>query len=117
MYVINADGYKSIGSHWIASYVNNNNNRRAAHNAIYFHSFGVEHIKKQIKKLIGNKNIITNVYRIQAYDSIICGYFSIGFVDFMLKGKTLLDYTNLFSLSDDKKNDKIILNYFQWVKR
>ena len=46
LYVINADGYKSIGSHWIASYVNNNNNRRAAHNAIYFHSFGVEHIKK-----------------------------------------------------------------------
>ena len=116
MYVINADGYKSIGSHWIASYVNNNNNRRAAHNAIYLQSFWVEHIKKQIKKLIGNKNIITNVYRIQAYDSIICGYFSIGFVDFMLKGKTLLDYTNLFSLSDDK-NDKIILNYFQWVKR
>ena len=112
MYVINADGCKSIGSHWIASYVNNNNNRRASHKAIYFHSFGVEHIKKQIKKLIGNKNIITNVYRIQEYDSIICGYFSIGFVDFMLKGKTLLDYTNLFSLSDDK-NDKIILNYFQ----
>ena len=117
MYVINVDGYKSIGSHWIVSYVNNNNNRRASHNAIYFDSFGVEHIKKQIKKLIGNKNIITNVYRIQEYDSTICGYFSIGFVDFMLKGKTLLDYTNLLSLSDYKNNNKIILNYFQWVKR
>ena len=113
MYVINVDGYKSIASHWIVSYANNNNNRRASHNAIYFDSFGVEHIKKQIKKLIGKKNIITNVYRIQEYDSIICGYFSIGFVDFMLKGKTLLDYTNLFSLSDYKNNNKVILNYFQ----
>ena len=60
---------------------------------------------------MGNKNIITNIYRIQAYDSIMCGYFCIGFVDFMLKGKSLLDYTNLFSLNE--KNDKIILKYFR----
>ena len=60
---------------------------------------------------MGNKNIITNIYRIQAYDSIMCGYFCIGFVDFMLKGKSLLDYTNL--LSPNEKNDKIILKYFQ----
>ena len=43
-------------------------------NIIYFDSFGVEHIqKKKKKKLIGNKNIITNIYRIQANDSIVCG--------------------------------------------
>ena len=52
-------------------------------------------------------------YRIQAYDSIMCGYFCIGFIDFMLKGKSLLEYTNLFSPNEYKKNDRIILTYFQ----
>ena len=66
---------------------------------------------------IGNKNIIKNNYRIQAYDSIICGYFCTGFIDFMLKGKSLLDYTNLFSPNDYEKNDKIIVKYFQYLKR
>ena len=91
----------------------NNNNRRAFYDAIYFDSFGVEHIPKEIKKFIGNKNILTNIYRIQAYDSLMCGYFCSGFIDFLLKGKILLDYTNLFSPNDYEKNDKIILKYFQ----
>ena len=77
-----------------------------AENVTYFDSFGVEHIPKEIKKFIGNKNIITNIYRIQAYDSIMCGYFCIGFIDFMLKGKSLLEYTNLFSPNEYKKNEK-----------
>ena len=47
-----------------------------------------------------NKNIITKIYKRQAYNSVMCGYFSIGFIDFMLKIKSLLDYTNLFSPSD-----------------
>ena len=59
--------------------------------------FWVEHIPKEIKKIIGKKNIITNIHRIQAYDSIMCGYFCIGFIDFMLKGKSLFDYKNVFS--------------------
>ena len=59
-----------------------------------------------------NKNIIKNIYRIQAYDLIICRYFCIGFVDFMLKGKSFLDYTNLFSPNEYEKNDKITLKYF-----
>ena len=84
-----------------------------AENVTYFDSFGVEHIPKEIRKFIRNKNIITNIYRIQAYDSIMCGYFCIGFIDFMLKGKSLLEYTNLFSPNEYKKNDKIILKYFQ----
>ena len=82
-------------------------------NVIYFNSFGVEHIPKTIKKFIGNKNMITNIYKIQTHNSIMCGYFCVGFIDFMLKGKSLLDYTNLFPPSDYERNDKIILKYFQ----
>ena len=65
---------------------------------IYFDSFVAEHIRKEIKTFINynNKNITTNIFRIQMYDSIMCGYFCIGFIDFMLKGKTLTEYTNLF---------------------
>ena len=91
----------------------NDNNRRASFDAIYFDSLGVEHIPKEIKKMIGNKNIITNIYRIQVYNSIMCECFYIGFIDFMLKGKSLLDYTNLFYPNDYENNNKIILKYFQ----
>ena len=89
-YVINLDEFKSIGLAW---YVN-------ANIIVYFDSFGVEHIPNEITKFIGNKNIITNMYGIQVYDLIMCGYFCIGFFDFMLKGKSLLDYTNFFSPND-----------------
>ena len=68
--------------------------------------------QKKLKKYIGNKNIITNIYRIQEFDSIMCGYFCIGFIDFMLKGKILLEYTNMFTPEDYENNDKIILKYF-----
>ena len=105
-YIINLDEIKSIGTHWIALCVNRNN-------VTYFDSFGVENITIEITKFIGNKIIIANIYRIQAYNSIIRGYFCIGFIDFMLKGKGLLDYTNLFSPMEYEENDKIILKYFQ----
>ena len=105
-YIINIDGYESIGTHWIALYLN-------ANKIVYIDSFGVQHIPKEIKKIVGNKNVITNIYRIQAYDSIMCGYFCIGFIDFTLKGKSLLDYTNLFSPNNYEKNDKITVKYFQ----
>ena len=82
-------------------------------NVTYFESFGVEHIPKEIKTFIGNKNIKAIIVRIQAYDSVMCGYFCIGFIDFMLAGKTLTDFTNLFSPNIFKKNDCIILNYFK----
>ena len=71
----------------IALYTNGKNN------SIHFDSFRVERIPKEIKKFIDNKNIVTNVYRIEAYDSYRCGYFCIGFINFMLKAKSLLDYT------------------------
>ena len=94
-YVINLDKYHDIGTHWVAFYVNNKI-------VTYFDSFGVEHIPKEIMKFIARKNIITNIYRIQAYDSIMCGYFCIGFINFMFNGKSLTDYTNLFSPNDLK---------------
>ena len=94
-YVINLDGYY-IGTHWIASYVLNNY-------VTYFDSFGVEHTPKDIKAFISNKNIKTNIFRMQAYDSIMCKHFCIGFIDFMLAGKTLTDFTNLFSPNNFKK--------------
>ena len=77
-----------------------------------FNSFGVEHVPKQIETFIKNKNIKTNIFRIQAYDSVMCGYFCIGFIDFMFKGKTLTEYTNLFSPNNFEKNDDIILKHF-----
>ena len=104
-YGINLDEYHDIGTHWIALYVNNKI-------VTYFDSFGVEHIPKEIIKFINRKELITNIYRIQAYDSIVCSYFCIGFIKFMFNGKSLTDYTNLFSPNDFNKNDDIILKYF-----
>ena len=86
-YVINLDEYHDIGTHWVALHVNNKI-------ITYFDSFGVEHIPKEIMKFIALKKIITNIYRIQAYDSIMRGYFCIGFINFMFNGKSLTDYTN-----------------------
>ena len=94
--VINLDEYSDIGTHWIALY--------ALNNVIYFDSYGVEHIpKKQNKKVIRNKYIKANIFRIQAYHSIRCSYFSIGFIDFMLTGKRLTGFTNLFPSNKLKK--------------
>ena len=104
VYVINLDEYSDIGTHWVALYVQNN--------VTYFDSFGVGHIPKEIKTFINrplsfvlcpplrdalqNKNITTNIFRIQEYDLIICGYFCIGFIDFMLAGKIVTEFTNIF---------------------
>ena len=97
---------------------------------VCFDSFGVEHIPKEINKFIRSKElrakalgsavghavrseIKSNIFRIQAYDSIMCGYFCIEFINYMLKGKTLLDYTNLFSPNNFKKNDQVIKRIFK----
>ena len=84
-----------------------------AENVTYFDSFGVEHIPQVIRKFIGKKNVKTNINRIQAYDPIMSGYFCIGLIDFMLKGKRFFGYTNLFSPNDYEKNDNIIVKHFQ----
>ena len=107
VYVINLDEHFDIGTHWVPLYVQN------IKNFIYFDCFGVEHIPKEVKVSLHNKNITTNIFRLQAYNNfIMCGYFCNGFIDFMLMGKTLTEYTNLFSPNNLKKNDSIILNYF-----
>ena len=101
-YLINLDDLD-----WVALYVNNKT-------IIYFDSFGVEHIPKEIIKFISNneqsssakarnKKIITNIYRIQPYDSIMCGYFCLEFINFMFDGNSLTDYTNIFSPNHLKK--------------
>ena len=100
-YVINLDEYEDAGTHWIALYVKNKK-------VVYFDSFGVGHVPKEIIKFIKNKDIIPNIFRLQAYDSIMYGYFCIKFIDYMFDDKTLIDYTDLFPSHDFKKNDKII---------
>ena len=112
-YVINLDEYENTGTHWVSLFVKPKytTESSSSERTIYFDSFGVEHIPKEINKFINNdttksnslERIKSNIFRIQAYDSIMCGCFSIEFINYMLKGKTLLDYTNLFSPNDLKK--------------
>ena len=64
-------------------------------------------------KVIGKKNIKTNIFRMLDYDSIMCGYFCILFIEFILNNKTLTDFTNLFSSNDFFKNNEIIKMYFK----
>ena len=68
--------------------------------------------QKEIIKLIGNKNTITNIYRIQVYVSIMFRYFCIGFIDFMLKGQSLFEYANSFSPNDYG----MIMEFKRWKK-
>ena len=115
-YVINLDEYENTGTHWVSLFVK-------PKYTVYFDSFGVEYIPKKINKFIGNeqsssakvrnKKIKASIFRIQVYDSIMCGYFCVKFINYMLKGKTLLDYTNLFSPNDFKKNDRVIKRIFK----
>ena len=104
-YVISLDEYADLGTHWIALFCNRNE-------IVYFDSFGVEHVPEEIKEYVGNKNIMANIFRVQSNNSVMCGYVCIGFIDFMLAGKKLTDYTSLFSPHDFKKKDDIILSYF-----
>ena len=104
-HAINLDHSENTGTHWIVIFMKNNE-------VIYFDSFDVEYIPKEIIEKIGNKNIKTNIFRIQENNSIMCGYFCILLIEYMLNNKTLTDFTNLFSPSNFKKNDKIIKRYF-----
>ena len=80
---------------------------------VYFDSFGVKYVAKEIKEFVGNKNIKSNTFRVQANNSVICGYFCIGFMYFMFASKTLINFTNLLRPYDFEKDDSIILSYFK----
>ena len=103
-YVINLDEHSDTGTHWVALFCNRNE-------IVYFDSFGVESIPEEIKEFIGNRKIKANIFRTQTNNSVICGYFCIGFIDFMLAGKKLTDFDN--SPYDFDKNDQIILSHFK----
>ena len=105
-YVTNLNYSKNTGTHWVVIFVKKDE-------VIYFDIFGAEHISEEILKAIGNKNIKSNIFRIQSYDSVMCGYFCILLFEFSLKNKTLTDFTNLFSPWNFKKIDEIIERYFQ----
>ena len=75
---------------------------------IYFESFAVEHAPKQIKKFIGHKKPKITIFRIQADNSIMCGYICIGFIGFMFENKSWIDFTSLSSPYDFKKKKKIL---------
>ena len=105
-YVINLDEYENTGTHCVALFVK-------PKYKVHFDSFGIEHIPKEIEHAIGNKKIKANIFRIQAYDSIMCGYFCIEFINYMFDGKILIDFTSLFSPYDFKKNDEIIKRIFK----
>ena len=98
--------YADVGTHWIALFCNRNE-------IVYFDSLGVEHVPEEVKEFIGNKNIKVNMFWVQANNSVMCRYFSIGFIDFMLAVKKFNDFTNLFSPYDFEKNDTLILAYFK----
>ena len=110
-YVINFDEYADVGTHWIALFCNKN--KIVDFDVIIIDSFGFEHVLEEIKEFIWNKNIIANIFQVQANNSVLCGYFCIGFIDFMFVGKKLTDFKNIFSPYDFKKNDDIILSYFK----
>ena len=80
---------------------------------VYFDSFGVEYIPEETTEFVENKNIKAKIFRVQANNLVMCGYFCIGFIDFMLTGKKLTDYTSLFSPHDFENNYRIILSYFK----
>ena len=105
-FIINLDEYADVGTYWITLFCNGSE-------IVHFNSFGVEHVLEKIKEFVGNKNIIANIFRVQPKDSVMCGYFYIGFIDFMLAGKKLTDFTSMFSSYNFQKNDNIILSYFK----
>ena len=105
-YEINLDEYADVGTHWISLLSDRSE-------IVYFDSFGVEHVPEEIKEFIGKKKIIANIFWVQANNAVMCWYFCTRFIDFMVAGKKLTDFTNLFSPHDFKKNDDIILSYFK----
>ena len=101
MYVINLHDKNSKETYWVSIFIDKNI-------AVYFNSFGIEYIPQEVLSKIKDKSITHNIFRIQVHESIICGFYCIAFIEYLLVGKTFLDYTNLFSPNDYNKNNEII---------
>ena len=80
---------------------------------VFFDSFGVKYIPEEVLSKMKDKVIAHNIFRIRDDDSIICGFYCIAFIGYILVGKMLLDDTKLFFRNDNKKNDKIICKYIR----
>ena len=106
MYAINLGEKNSKRTHQVSLFINKNT-------AVYFDSFEIEYITVEVLNKIKDKSIAHNIFRIQDNESIMCGFYCIAFIEYMFARKSLLDYTNLFSLNDCKKNEKIIYKYFE----
>ena len=85
---------KSKGTHRVSSFINRNT-------AVYLNSFGIEYIPQEVLNKTRDKSITHNIFRIQDIKFIMCGfYYCIVFMEYMLPGNTLFNYTNLFSPND-----------------
>ena len=104
--LINLDEYADVGTHWTALFCNRSE-------IVCSDTFGAEHVPEEIKEFVENKSIIANFFRVQANNSTMCGYFCVGFIDFMLSGKKISDFTSMSSPYNFKKNGNIILSYFK----
>ena len=78
-----------------------------------YDSFKFEYIPQKVLNKIKDESITQNIFRIQDNDSTVRGFYCMVFIEYTLSEKSLLDYTNLFSLNDYKKNGKIIHKYFK----
>ena len=97
--MIKLDDKNSKGAHWVSLFIDRNL-------AVYFDSFGIEYIPQEVLNKIRDKSTTQNIFRIQDSESFMFGFYNIAFIRCMLAGKTLLDYTNLFS--PNGQNDKMI---------
>lgn len=104
-YVINLDDMGDPGTHWVVVYCKGNN-------VTYFDSFAVGHIPEEVKTFVKGKNIASNIYRLQHYNSIMCGYYCIAFIDHMFVGGNLQSFNEMFDPNDFDLNDKIVYDMF-----
>ena len=100
------DDKKNKGAHRVSLFIDKNM-------ATYFDSFDIEYIPQELSSKIKDKSVTYSIFRIRDDDSIMCGFYCITFIEYMLVGKILVDYTNFFSPNDYKKNDKLIYNSFK----
>ena len=106
-YLINLDDKKRKGTYFVSLFFDRKT-------AVYFDSFGIEYISQEVLNKIKDKSIAHNIFRIQDNESILCGFYSVPFIEYMLAENILPDYTNLFSPNNYEKNDKIIYKCFKY---